>query len=72
MKGSDIMAVLEAFQPVEIMGLALYDSKGEFAGVIEYMDDLNLDMSSTKQELRSGPGNSVLYSISSEYASSLI
>ena len=65
------MAGLETFQPVEIMGLALYNSRNEFAGVIEYMDDLNLDMSSTKQELRSGPGNAVIYSVSSEFASSL-
>lgn len=65
------MAGLETFQPVEIMGLALYNSKGEFAGVIEYMDDLNLDMSATKQELRSGVGNAVIYSISSEFTSAL-
>ena len=63
------MAGLETFQPVEVMGLALYDSKGKFAGVIEYMDNLNLDMSSTKQDLRSGVGNAIIYSLSSEFTS---
>lgn len=62
---------LETFQPVELMDLTLYKSDGTFAGIIEYMDDLNFEQGATKKELRSGVGNAIIYSISSEFTSAL-
>ncbi|MEG2546342.1 MAG: hypothetical protein RSA51_07265 [Niameybacter sp.] len=62
---------MENFQIVELLGLVLHNPNGTLAGTIDYMDGLTIDNSSSKQELRSGPGNSVLYSVSSEFQSSL-
>jgi hypothetical protein len=62
---------MENFQITELLGLVVHNPDGTLAGLIDYMDGLTIDNSSTKSELRSGVGNAVLYSLSSEFQSTL-
>lgn len=62
---------MENFQITELLGLIVHNPDGTLAGTIDFMDSITIDNSSSKQELRSGVGNAVLYSLSSEFQSTL-
>ena len=55
----------------ELLGLVFTNPDGTFAGTIDFMDSITLDNGATEKELRSGVGNGVLYSVSSEFTSDL-
>lgn len=71
MKEVDNMATIQNFQPTELIGLVFENPDGTFAGEIEFMDSITIDNGATEKELRSGVGNGVLYSVSSEFTSDL-
>lgn len=65
------MAMMENFQITELLSLVLQNPDKSFFGEIQYLDQITISNDASAQELRSGVGNAVLYSMSSDFKSTL-
>lgn len=63
------MMKVENFAIKSMKNCLLYNMDNTLKGILQYGDGINITNSSSDVELRSGQGNTVLYSMASEFAS---